>query len=140
MIKNCFNYVGSKDRIFPAVDKNLDKSKKVFVDLFCGSGVIGINEVNNYQKILMNDACWQLAETLKFFQGAAGDVVSNEIDSYIQKYELSKVNKEGFNKLRDYYNTTTNLRETFDPAAFYCLATHSFNYNINPHIFTSYYK
>ena len=25
MINNCFNYVGSKDRLFPFIDKNLDK-------------------------------------------------------------------------------------------------------------------
>ena len=129
MIKNCFNYVGSKDRIFTAVDRNLDKSKSLLVDLFCGSGVIGINELSNYKKVLFNDACWQLAETLKFFKNVPQTVVSEEIDKYISKYELSKVNKEGFNKLRDYYNNEAQTKETFDPVAFYCLATHSFNYN-----------
>ena len=57
MIKNCFNYVGSKDRIFHIIDKNLDKSKNNFIDLFCGSGVVGINEINNYKNIVLNDAC-----------------------------------------------------------------------------------
>ena len=40
MISNCFNYMGSKDRILPLIDENLDKSKEFFIDLFCGSSSI----------------------------------------------------------------------------------------------------
>ena len=65
MLNNCFNYVGSKDRLFSIIDKNLDKSKKVFIDVFCGSGVVGVNELSNYSKVVLNDACWQMIETLK---------------------------------------------------------------------------
>ena len=47
MIENCFNYVGSKDRIFNTLDRLFDKTKDIFIDLFCGSGVVGVNEINN---------------------------------------------------------------------------------------------
>lgn len=131
MISNCFNYVGSKDRIFPLIDKNLDKSKDVFIDLFCGSGVVGINELLNYSKVVLNDACWQMVETLKFFRDNPYEDVIAKIDNLINYYKLSKDNKEGYLKLRDAYNENPYLQLVFDPAMFYCLATHSFNYNIH---------
>ena len=131
MIKNCFNYVGSKDRILPLIDENLSKDKKYFIDLFCGSGVVSINEVNNYEKIILNDACWQITETLKFFRDNSYEFVINEIDKIIKQYKLSKENKKGYLKLREDYNADPYLQLVFDPVLFYCLVTHSFNYNIH---------
>ena len=131
MIKNCFNYVGSKDRIFSLIDANLDKRKDTLVDLFCGSGVVGINEINNFSKVILNDACWQLVETLKYFREVEFDDLEKNIDNVIAKFELSKTNREGYNKLRDFYNNASNTPDTFNPVLFYCLLTHSFNYNIH---------
>ena len=131
MIKNCFNYVGSKDRVLPLIDENLDKSKSNFVDLFCGSGVVGVNEVNNYKRILLNDACWQMVDTLKFLRDNEFEEVIKKIEGYIKQYKLSIDNKEGYLKLREDYNYDPYLRLVFDPAMFYCLVTHSFNYNIH---------
>ena len=123
--------MGSKDRIFPFIDKNLDKNKKFLIDLFCGSGVVGINEVYNYSKIVLNDACWQVIDTLKFFRDNDYDKVIHDIDRVILKYELSKDNKDGYLKLREAYNDDPYLRLVFDPAMFYCLVTHAFNFNIH---------
>ena len=131
MIKNCFNYVGSKDRILPLINENLDKSKKNFIDLFCGSGVVGVNQLSNYKNIVLNDACWQMTETLKFLRDNDFEKVISAIDKYIKEYKLSKENKEGYLKLREDFNADPYLRFVFDPAMFYCLVTHSFNYNIH---------
>ena len=131
MIKNCFNYVGSKDKTFPLIKENLDFSKTNFVDLFCGSGVVGVNVLNNYKRIMLNDACWQVAETLKFFRDNPYETVMQKIDTVIKDYKLSIDNKEGYLKLREDYNADPYLRLVFDPAMFYCLLTHSFNYNIH---------
>lgn len=131
MIRNCFNYVGSKDRILPLIDKNLDKSKKVLVDLFCGSAVVGINEIHNYDKVFLNDACWQLVETLKYFRESEFCELEKNIDNVIERFGLSKTNKDGYNKLRDFYNNASNTPDMFNPVLFYCLLTHSFNYNIH---------
>ena len=131
MLNNCFNYVGSKDRLFPVIDKYLDKSKKTFIDVFCGSGVVGVNELNNYSKVVLNDACWQMIETLKFFRDNDYSKVEHDINRIILNYELSKDNKEGYLKLREDYNDDPYLRLVFEPAMFYCLVTHSFNYNIH---------
>lgn len=131
MIKNCFNYVGSKDRLLPFIDDNLDKSKKALIDLFCGSGTVGINEVYNYQKVVLNDACWQLTETLKFLRDNKYERIISEIEKYINRYKLSIDNKQGYLDLREAYNAEPYLNLVFDPAMFYCLVTHSFNYNIH---------
>ena len=131
MINNCFNYVGSKDRLFPAIDRYLDKSKKNFIDVFCGSGIVGVNEANNYSNIVLNDACWQVIETLKFFRDNDFSKVIHDIDRVILDYGLSKENKEGYLKLREDYNADPYLRLVFEPAMFYCLVTHSFNFNIH---------
>lgn len=131
MLENCFNYVGSKDRVFPLIDQNLDKSKSYFVDLFCGSGVVGINELDNYKKVILNDACWQMTETLKFLRDNSFETVIKEIEKTIKLYKLSKDNKEGYLKLREDFNEEPYLRLVFNPVMFYCLATHSFNYNIH---------
>ena len=132
MIRNCFNYVGSKDRIYPFIHKNLDHAKTILVDLFCGSGVIGVNESDHNTDVLLNDACWQLATTLTYFEQTEPSQVLSDIEKCVLEYELSKTNREGYNKLREYYNTSANLEcENFDPVVFYCLITHSFNYNIH---------
>ena len=131
MLENCFNYVGSKDRIFSIIDENLDKTKSNFVDVFCGSGVVGINELNNYKKVMLNDACWQMTELLKYLRDNEFQEIIKQIDSYIKEYKLSKENKEGYLRLREDFNKEPYLQLVFDPAMFYCLITHSFNYNIH---------
>ena len=131
MIKNCFNYVGSKDRILSQIDANLNKDKSIFIDAFCGSGVVGVNEVSNYYHVFLNDACWQLIEVLRYFTHNEIDDIIMEIEKVIQQYELSKTNKQGYNNLRDFYNSNTSLPESFNPVVFYCLLAHSFNYNIH---------
>ena len=131
MLKNCFNYVGSKDRIYPFIHKNLDHSKENLFDVFCGSGVVGINEIKYYDAVILNDACWQLTRTLEYFRLNQCSEVLREIDECIEKFELSKTNKEGYDKLRDFYNFNCNLEGNFNPIYFYCLVTHSFNYNIH---------
>ena len=43
LIPSGINYVGNKWRMLPTLIDNLDLSRKTFVDVFCGSGVVGIN-------------------------------------------------------------------------------------------------
>lgn len=131
MIENCFNYVGSKDRIFTILDENFDKSKKYFVDLFCGSGVVGVNEANNYKQVVLNDACWQMTKTLQYFRDNDFDTIIKKLKGIIKEYKLSKENKEGYLALREEFNSDAYHELVFDPAMFYALLTHSFNYNIH---------
>ena len=131
MLNNCFNYIGSKDRLFSVIDKNLDKTKQNFIDVFCGSGVVGVNELRNYKRVVLNDKCWQVIDTLKFFRDNDYAKVIHDIERVILDYNLSKTNKEGYLKLREDYNADPYLRLVFEPAMFYCLVIHSFNFSIH---------
>ena len=68
---------------------------------------------------------------LKYFRDNDFSKIIAEIEKYIKIYKLSKENKEGYLKLREAFNEEPYLRLVFDPAMFYCLVTHSFNYNIH---------
>lgn len=131
MIENCFNYVGSKDRIFATLDSNFDKSKEYFIDLFCGSGVVGVNEACNYKQVFLNDACWQMTKTLQYFRDNEYETIIKKLEDLIKEYKLSKDNKEGYIELREEFNSDAYHELVFDPIMFYALLTHSFNYNIH---------
>lgn len=63
-----------------------------FVDLFGGGFNVGINV--NADHIIYNDICKQVVDFLRYLQGSNIEEVLQKIDSYIDKYELTKENKE----------------------------------------------
>ena len=129
MIKNCFNYVGSKDRILEQLYENIDSSKKILVDMFCGSGVVGLNMSDKFDFVVLNDGCWQVIEILKYFKQHTPNEVLVEIEKWIDRFKLSKDNKEGYLEARALYNEKIN-RGVFDPILLFTLIMQSFNYNI----------
>ena len=132
LIKNYLNYIGSKDRLIPIIKSNLDTSKSIFVDMFCGSNTVPTNCLDlPYKQYISNDGCWQLIELHKWILNTPLEVVFKRIDAYIEGYKLSKTNKEGFIKARQVYNEFYNRKDTFEPALFFCLIMHSFNYSIH---------
>lgn len=74
-----------------------------FVDLFGGGFNVGINV--NADHIIYNDICEQVVGFLRYLQGSNIEEVLQKIDSYIDKYELTKENKEGYLQFREEYNT-----------------------------------
>lgn len=131
MIKTCFNYVGNKNKLIPLIKENLDYKKSNFIDLFGGSGIVALNVVDDYKKLLINDKCWQVIDTLKYFRSNKVGTTLADIGEAIDYYELSKDNKEGYLRLREVYNNFCYNRENFEPVIFYCLVTHAFNYMIH---------
>lgn len=126
MIKNAFNYTGSKDRILPQLLDNFDYTKDTFIDFFCGSGVVGANVLDCYKRVVLNDGCWQMIELLKAI-GNDKNFIS-KVDSVIKEYNLGKENKAEFLKLREDYNNKWCHEEEFKPEVLYALITHAFNY------------
>lgn len=124
-VKNPFNYTASKDRIIEKVAENMDYSKPILLDLFCGSGVVGVNLSDRYNQVLFNDGCYQMIELLKYMTEHDTNDMLKEIFSYIRKFSLSKGNKEGYLLARDVYN-----RGKRQPLLLYCLITHAFSYNV----------
>ena len=132
LIKNYLNYIGSKDRLIPIIKSNLDTSKSIFVDMFCGSNTVPTNCLDlPYKEFISNDGCWQLIELHKWVLNNPIDILLKRIDAYIDGYNLSKTNREGFIKARRTYNEFYSKKDTFEPALFFCLIMHSFNYSIH---------
>lgn len=127
MIKDIFNYVGNKykllDRILPIVN-----GRKVFVDVFGGSGVVGVNQ--DSEILVYNDKLWQLTNILQTFYNLGGENSLIEVDKTISKYNLSKVNKEGFLNARNDYNLLKDKTSQQASVLLYSIVIHSFNYQM----------
>lgn len=123
MIKSPLNYVGGKykllDQILPLFPNNINK----FIDLFSGGGNVGINVKANM--IVCNDILKPVIEFCNACKKLDSKYMIEKIHSLIYKYQLSKINKEGYLKLRQNYN---GGNKTWD--IFYTLVCHSFNNQI----------
>lgn len=107
------------DEILPLFPDDI----KTFFDLFGGGFNVGVNV--EAEKIVYNDISEQVVKLLNYIKdGDIGDLLF-EIDGYIEKYELSKKNKEGYLRLREDYNN--GIRS---PMKFYTLLCYSFNNQI----------
>lgn len=119
-IKSPFNYVGGKYRMLSQILPHFPKNIRIFVDLFAGGCNVGINSEAN--TLIFNDINNKVIEVFQKFRETPLEEILNQIDSNIEKYQLSKTNEEGFKRFRDYYN------ETKDPIDLYTLTCYSFNY------------
>lgn len=119
-IKSPFNYIGNKYKllaqILPLFPKNID----VFYDVFCGGLDVSINVEANTK--YANDINHFVIEILELFKTSDYNVLIKDIYKIIDKFGLSKINKENYYKFRDYYNANKN------PLLLYVLICFSFNY------------
>jgi DNA adenine methylase Dam len=98
-INSALNFTGSKFNLLSQIIPEMDFTKKYFVDLFAGSGVVGFNVVDKYDKILTNDI-------IKDLIGIHKELINNPLE-FIEKVKslvVSKEDQDGFNKLRENYN------------------------------------
>ena len=124
-VRNPFNYVASKDRLLADITERLDYTKDRFFDLFCGSGVVSVNVGDKYEHIIMNDGCPQMIDLLSYMKEHTVEELLCEADKYRSMFHLSKTNKEGYLKAREYYNKGNK-----NPMLLYMLITHAFSYNV----------
>src|ERR1035437_5492483 len=97
-VNGYLNFTGSKYKLLDQIVPKFDYSKPYFVDLFCGSFVVGANVVDKYEKILANDIIPELIGIHKEI------LISDDI---IEKTKLlcpKKDDAEGFSKLRESFN------------------------------------
>lgn len=121
MIMSPLNYSGNKAKILKTLINLFPKNIKTFVDVFCGSGIVGLNA--EFQNLILNDKEKHIIDLLQYFQNNSLDDILNEIDKVIAEYKLtdskskpkgfykiykneglSRYNKEGFLELRKSYN------------------------------------
>lgn len=125
MYKNPFNYTGAKykllQQILPLFPENID----TFVDLFGGSGELTFNTTAKHY--IYNEKSKQL---VNIFKNLDNDFV-RDVEIIIQRYGLSKENKQGFLDLRAYYNAhIKTMPDRENAIILYALLTHAFNYQI----------
>ena len=122
-IKSPLNYVGGKYKLLKEILILFPNNINTFIDLFGGGFNVGVNV--NAKYIIYNDILKQVVDLLNNIKDSNIVDLLNEIDNYINKYNLSKENKEGYLKLRSDYNFGIKT-----PMKFYTLLCYAFNYQI----------
>jgi site-specific DNA-adenine methylase len=138
-IKDPFNYSGNKVKLMPLIHECLPQGCTTLVDLFGGSGIVGLNLADNFEKVIYNEKNKYIYSIIQTFKNRSLDFILSHIDNLIKVYNLDKFNKEGFLKLRENFNTLEC--QIFDSLSYgsntfldqasitlYVLICHSFNY------------
>jgi DNA adenine methylase Dam len=123
LIKSPLNYVGGKFKLLPQLLPLFPEKIDKFVDLFCGGGNVSVNVSAN--KIYCIDKQSQVIDFLTTCKQRSSEEMLEKIDTLIDRYDLTKTNKDGYYKLRDYYNSGNR---TWD--VFYTLVCYAFNNQI----------
>lgn len=114
------NYIGGKAKLLPQIKPHFPTDIDKFYDVFAGGANVAVNV--EADKIFINDLNHYVIGILRYFQETDIDNILETIYFYIDKYKLSKTNKEGFLKLRNDYNNHKT------PIMLYTLICYSFNY------------
>ena len=121
-IKSPLNYTGGKFALLPKLISEFPGDMNTFVDLFAGGLNVGINV--NAKHVLANDHITYLIEVFEYFKSTEIDELIKQIEERIKKFDLSQTNTNGYNALRDYYNSHKN------PLDLFVLTCFSFNHQI----------
>lgn len=119
-IKSPFNYIGNKHRLLPQILPLFPRKIDTFYDVFCGGLDVSVNV--SADKKIANDINYFVIEILEMFKNTDGSELLQNIDAIINKFNLSKDNKESYYEFREYYNKNK------DPLLLYVLMCYSFNY------------
>lgn len=122
-IKSPMNYTGGKYKLLNQILPLFPENINTFVDLFTGGCNVAVNV--NANKIIANDLCTQVINTYKGIQNNNTEKAIEMIDKVINKYKLTKENKEGYLELRKAYNDGDKEWHIF-----YTLLAYSFNNQI----------
>lgn len=130
MIMSPLNYSGNKSKILKTLVSLFPKDINTFVDIFCGSGIVGLNA--EFKNLILNDKEKHIINLLQYFQNNSLDYILNQINKIIIQYKLtdsknrpkgfykiykneglSRYNKDGFLNLRKSYNKNPNEIKLF---------------------------
>lgn len=123
-IKSPINYIGNKYKLISQIIPLFPEKISTFVDVFGGSGTVLIN--TNAEHYIYNDINPYVERIFRGLIETDTQDIINAIEKIIQEYSLSKTNKDGFEKLRDFYNQEDNKEK--DWITLYTLMCHSFNH------------
>jgi len=126
-IKSAFPYVGGKYKLLPSIIPLLPTDIDLFVDLFGGGFNVGINAI--CQRVIYNDTLKPVVEIMDYIHKTETQEMLSEIHSYIDKYSLTKENKEGFLEFREDYNSHLKNNQA-KPIELFTLICYAFNNQI----------
>lgn len=123
--KNPLSYPGNKNKLLKEIIPYICQTE-IFIDVFCGSGVVGINSLS--KTIILNDINKWPIKILELFYAVSFEDLVDEIEKRINLYNLtysriankgtyiekkheglSIYNKEGFKKLKDHFNRQKDI-------------------------------
>lgn len=120
------NYIGSKAKIIPEIQKYFPKRMSTFIDIFGGGFNVGIN--SNSNNIIYNDINYFVKDLVRSFQISDTYQYLLYIRKIIKNYNLEKEDSDSYLKIRDFYNSLTF--EKRDPKLLYTVILYGFNQQI----------
>lgn len=135
-IKSPINYIGNKYKLISQIIHLFPEKISTFVDVFGGSGIVLIN--TDAEHYIYNDVNPYVEGIFMGLIETDTQTIIDAIEKIIREYSLSKTNKDGFEKLRDFYNQEDNKEK--DWITLYTLMCHSFNHQFrfnNQHEYNS---
>jgi len=121
-IKSPLNYIGNKSALLPQILPLFPQNIDLFIDMFCGGCVVGLNVKAN--RVVFNDNLTYLIDMYKQFKELGYEPVLDHINKRINEFGLSQANSDGYCQLRDLYNTERH------PLDLFVLCCYSFNHQI----------
>ncbi len=99
MIISPLNYPGNKARILKSLLPLFPPKITHFVDVFCGSGIVGLNAKSS--ALILNDKETRIIDLLRYFQRNEIKSILSEVQELIAHYNLtdSKSKPKGFYKI-----------------------------------------
>ena len=102
LVKSPLNYTGGKFKLLPQILPLFPSNINTFVDLFAGGCNVGVNV--KADNIICNDIEFHVINLMKKFEKTSVESILNEIEDNINKFNLSKTSKYGY----EYYNTNSS--------------------------------
>ena len=127
IIKSPLNYAGSKDLVMKKIIKSLPQHITNFVDMMGGAFNVGANNTGT-GKVFYNENNFFVYYIIEYLLKNKNEFVLEEIKHTINKYQLSKTNKENYIKFRNYYNSL--LIDERQPIDLFVLTLYSFQHMI----------
>lgn len=111
IIKSPLNYTGSKYSIFNEILKVMPKHISTFLDIMGGAFNVGANVVA--EQVIYNEFLPHTFNIIKLLLNTDKQIIINDVENIIEKFNLKKADKESYLKLRDDYNKTKDIYELF---------------------------
>ena len=122
LVRSPMNYTGGKFKILNQILPLFPSDINCFVDLFAGGCNVAVNA--KAKKIIANDNLTFLVELYGAFKKHGVSEVLDHVQGRIEMHSLSLTNVDGYNMMRELYNSERNPLDLFVLTAF------SFNHQI----------